>query len=712
MTQRGSPKLATEATACAKQKKNTRQPHPLPLLLSRSLSMSAVECRQAAEEVASRAHLPPRQAVPLVGLYNSGSTCYLNSLLQALYMTPQFRTLVFQWREQAPIATASVVPITSAEESAGASTPASAAAPAPAAAVAPSAGALKRSVPFQLQLLFARMALSHSRGAVNTADLTTAFGWSNADNFRQHDVQELMRVLFGALELAWGGRPSDGPSSASSRPASSSPLASLYTGTLLDVVSCCTCGARRERSDPFQDLSLGVSGCGTLRDSLRHFVANERLEGDNALRCNSPQCAGEKQPATKGLALAALPQICTFQLKRFIFDFQLMQRVKVNDAFDFPQRIDMAEFITKPAAGDAAAGASVSASSESTVYDLFAILMHSGVAQGGHYYAYLRSLADGRFYEFNDAHVWELPGGLPGALKNARGGGATNGGSSAYMLMYSRVQPEELLRQQQQQQQQQQKASADEGGAAEVTSSSTASPSAEEEEATVMKKAAEATKAFEAMLSPEVRALIAAEEQKHEAEQAQAEVERRTLDIVVHYSPPSASATAATPTPAVAAPATPTQSQTFQLDLSTELQHFLQQLLTSFGLASGGAGVGGGAGAGAGAGGVAGVLPSNLRLRKYEPSLNWASTVYDHMQNPTTTLENAGLTKRSVLLLEQKTSQQEWAPYVAESVLFAKHMRSQRPSRRGEVVCESSGLLCPCSGVLVFAVPFPFVACS
>ena len=31
------------------------------------------------------------------GLSNQGATCYLNSLLQSLYMTPEFRSAIFKW---------------------------------------------------------------------------------------------------------------------------------------------------------------------------------------------------------------------------------------------------------------------------------------------------------------------------------------------------------------------------------------------------------------------------------------------------------------------------------------------------------------------------------------------------------------------------------------------------------------------------------------
>jgi ubiquitin carboxyl-terminal hydrolase 47 len=47
-------------------------------------------------------------------------------------------------------------------------------------------------------------------------------------------------------------------------------------------------------------------------------------------------------------------------------------------------------------------------SSGQFVYELSAVLIHSGSAMGGHYYSYLKSFEDGHWYNFNDSSVTRI----------------------------------------------------------------------------------------------------------------------------------------------------------------------------------------------------------------------------------------------------------------------------------------------------------------
>jgi ubiquitin carboxyl-terminal hydrolase 47 len=64
------------------------------------------------------------------------------------------------------------------------------------------------------------------------------------------------------------------------------------------------------------------------------------------------------------------------------------------------------------------------------VYNLYSILIHSGSAMGGHYYAYIKSFEDGNWYNFNDGTVSIIPPGQLNEEITAKYGGS----ASAYML--------------------------------------------------------------------------------------------------------------------------------------------------------------------------------------------------------------------------------------------------------------------------------------
>ena len=97
----------------------------------------------------------------------AGATCYLNSLLQHLYLIPEFRHALFSWRFEKTDERRSNKD--GAEAGAEAEIGAS-------------------SIPYQLQRLFAQLELT-KRKAVNTKALTRSFGWTQNDAFMQQDAQ-------------------------------------------------------------------------------------------------------------------------------------------------------------------------------------------------------------------------------------------------------------------------------------------------------------------------------------------------------------------------------------------------------------------------------------------------------------------------------------------------------------------------------------------
>lgn len=66
----------------------------------------------------------------------------------------------------------------------------------------------------------------------------------------------------------------------------------------------------------------------SVPESLEYFLKPEVLDGDNQYCC---QACDKKVDAVKGLKFDRLPYLLSLQLKRFDFDYETFQRIKLND---------------------------------------------------------------------------------------------------------------------------------------------------------------------------------------------------------------------------------------------------------------------------------------------------------------------------------------------------------------------------------------------
>lgn len=279
-----------------------------------------------------------KETTGFVGLENQGATCYMNSMLQSLYHIPAFRRLVYAF------------PTTGTED-------------------------LKTSIPLNLQHLFVRMQLSSK--AVSTKALTRSFGWDDSESFVQHDTHEFCRVLLDNIETKLKGTQLE------------SAIADLFRGHFRSYVRCTNVDYKSERVEEFYDIQLTVKDISNLEDSFKAYIATEKLEGDNLYD------AGEfgKQEALIGSEFIDFPKVLQIHLRRFDFDYNTLQQVKINSKFEFPTTLDVSPYLAKDAVP------------QSHSYELFGVLVHHGSVYGGHYYAFLRPSTDPQWFEFNDSTV-------------------------------------------------------------------------------------------------------------------------------------------------------------------------------------------------------------------------------------------------------------------------------------------------------------------
>ncbi|XP_052647984.1 ubiquitin carboxyl-terminal hydrolase 40 isoform X3 [Harpia harpyja] len=281
---------------------------------------------------------PPRDFTNLSGIKNQGGTCYLNSLLQTLLFTPEFREALFSLGPEE---------LGSLDDS---SKP----------------DAKVRIIPLQLQRLFAQLLLLDQQAA-STTDLTESFGWNSHEEMRQHDVQELNRILFSALETSLVGT--------SGRDL----IKRLYHGIVVNQIVCKECKNISERQEDFLDLTVAVKGVAGLEEALWNmYVEEEYFENENLYRCGACDKLVE---ASKSAKLRKLPPFLTISLLRFNFDFEKCERYKETSCYTFPIQINLRPFCEQTEMDDS-----------EYMYELFSVIIHKGGCYGGHYHVYIRDV--------------------------------------------------------------------------------------------------------------------------------------------------------------------------------------------------------------------------------------------------------------------------------------------------------------------------------
>lgn len=229
---------------------------------------------------------------------------------------------------------------------------------------------------YALQRLF--YLLQTNNLAISTTHLTQSFGWDSKQIFEQQDVQELSRVLMDKLDEKMKGTEAEGA------------LTKMFVGKMKTYISCINVDYESSRIEDFWDVQLNVSGNKNLDDSFKDYIQVETMDGENKYFAEGFGL----QDARKGVIFESFPPVLNLQLKRFEYDFQRDAMMKVNDRYEFPEIWDASPYLSDNAGR-----------SESWIYHLHGVLVHSGDLNAGHYYAFLKPTKDGHYYKFDDDRV-------------------------------------------------------------------------------------------------------------------------------------------------------------------------------------------------------------------------------------------------------------------------------------------------------------------
>ena len=309
--------------------------------------------------------------VGYVGLKNLGCICYMNSLLQQLFMMPKFRRAILSLDDQ--------------EDT--------------------KENPIADNLIYQLQTMYSYLQESQKQ-FFNPIDFCKAnkdYDGKPTDVSVQMDVDEFFNMLCEKVESSLKGTKQE------------KLLNSIWSCDVVTQLICRECNYISERSEPSFTVSLDIKNKNNIQEALELYVQGEMLEGDNAYMCTK---CDKKVDALMRRCIKTLPSTVIIHLKRFEFNFDTMRKMKLNDYCEFPMELSLEPYTKEGLARKENEQAIKDGKEvpntlieehpqEYYQYRLVGILVHRGVSDSGHYYSFIkqRGTKNPQWLEFNDEVV-------------------------------------------------------------------------------------------------------------------------------------------------------------------------------------------------------------------------------------------------------------------------------------------------------------------
>ena len=355
-------------------------------ILSSFNSLKNARINSSNNKTKSKSKKEPRKC-GYVGLKNLGCICYMNSILQQMYMVPPFRYAIISSDDKKEIKTVK----SSFNQN-----------------------FYDDNLLHQLQKMYTFLTFSEKQ-AYNPKDFCSSFKDLDGQPINillQQDSQEFFNTFCDKIE------------SFLNKTKYEYIIDNIFTGKMCSSVICEKCNTVSNKFEDFYNLSLEVKNISNLYDSLKKFTEPEKIE---EFKCETCQ---KKVTISKRTSLAKLPNVLFVHLKRFYMNYETEGTEKINSKFEFPNTINLSKFcveeITKIKNKEQESDEIYPKLEEYYEYELKGINVHLGSAEGGHYISFIDVERDGenntpkiqssiengviksRWLKFNDSIVTEF----------------------------------------------------------------------------------------------------------------------------------------------------------------------------------------------------------------------------------------------------------------------------------------------------------------
>lgn len=149
-----------------------------------------------------------------------------------------------------------------------------------------------------------------------------------------------------------------------------------FFGNMNGIIECSNCNNKINRIEVFKGFELSIDNVSTMNDAIKEHFSSEELDGYKCDNCK------EKNTSSKKYVLLNTPKYLFIQLKRFSFDYNTEETNKNDKQIEIEKYLNFKDFLLKRNTNKNVKNIDL--------YKLKSVINHEGRSvEGGHYYSYL-----------------------------------------------------------------------------------------------------------------------------------------------------------------------------------------------------------------------------------------------------------------------------------------------------------------------------------